>query len=257
MARRLRRRSVRVDLVVLAVVAVALVALLGTLFLHDQQSRRAASAVAYPQLTQSAQAVAVPTVAFIGDSYSAGTGSSGYDHRFTTLVAAYEGWSSRSVAYGGTGYLRNATTDAETGCGQKVCPDYQQVIAAVKAYNPSIVVVSGGRNDVGLAQDSVDTAIGRFFTDLRTALPNAKIIVTSPIWAYSAPPAQLAQIQTAVQAAAQQAGATYLDLKEPLINDRTLVAGDHVHPNDKGHAKLAQSIEVALSSAGSTPTPSP
>lgn len=239
---------------VLAAVAVASVC--GLLW-KVRASEAASTSYNYPQLTQSPPGVAVPTVAFIGDSYSAGTGSSGYNSRFTTLVAAYEGWSSSSFAYGGTGYLRQRNgASRETGCNSEHCPNYPAVLQAVKTYNPSIVFVSGGRNDVGLPPNLVVSAINRFYTNLHAALPHARIIVTSPMWAYSDPPPQLVTIQAAVRAAARRAGATYLNLGEPLVKDRALVSGDHVHPNDRGHAAIAHAVEVALSNTRQTsPTP--
>lgn len=252
----LRRRKKRVDLIVLGVVAVAVMALLLSVFTRMQENRAEAAVQTYPQLTQAPPTIAVQSVAFIGDSYSAGTGSTGYNTRFTTLVSAYEGWASQSFAYGGTGYLRTATTSAKTGCGSDYCPSYGQVIARVKAYDPTLVVVSGGRNDVNLDETQVETAISDFYTALRTTLPQARIVATSPLWAYTQPPAQLARIQQAVRSNAARVGATYLDLGQPLVDDQNLTAPDRVHPNNRGHAEIARLIEVALSNTPeATPLP--
>ena len=249
------RRALRFDLGALTIALIVVLGLLAVLLVRMDHDRDAAAAAEYPQLSQPSPTVAVPTVAFIGDSYSAGTGSSGYNSRFTTLVAAYEGWSSSSFASGGTGYLRSATSDKKTGCGAEHCPSYGEVIARVRNYDPTIVFVSGGRNDVGLPEAEVERAIERFYSDLRTALPNARIIVTSPLWAYSTPPAELSNIQQFVRQAATSAHGTYLDLGEPLVDNRALVSSDRVHPNNRGHAVLAQAMEVGLSRADASSTP--
>ena len=243
----------------LGVVGIAVVALLLSVFTRMQENRAEAAVQTYPQLTQAPPTIAVQSVAFIGDSYSAGTGSTGYNTRFSTLVSAYEGWASQSFAYGGTGYLRAATTSAKTGCGANYCPSYGQVITRVQAFNPTLVIVSGGRNDVGLDETQVESTIADFYTTLRAALPKARIVVTSPLWAYTQPPAQLAQIQQAVRSNAARVGATYLDLGQPLVDDRNLVARDQVHPNNSGHAEIARLIEVALSNTpeATPPPPSP
>lgn len=253
----------RADRVALVIVALVVAALAAFFVWRGQAAQVGAGPTAYPQLTQAPPEVAVPSAAFVGDSYSAGTGSSGFDNRFTTLVAAYEGWQGSSFAYGGTGYLRAATQNARIGCGQDACPNYLDVVDRVIAANPNIVVVSGGRNDVELPEAQVEQAIDDFYARLRAGLPEAQIIVVSPVWAYSSPPAQLGRIRTAVREAAARVGAMYLDIGEPLVDDRTLLTNDRVHPNDAGHAELARLIEVALSAAeqGATdpasPSPSP
>lgn len=235
-----------------AVIVVAVLVLLavGTLFVRmNALAYEAAQVPSLPVPTPTAR-VGVPTVAFVGDSYSAGTGSTGYNTRFTTLVSAYEGWSSMDFAYGGTGYLRSVTHDARVGCGADVCPMYARVIPRVKAFDPTIVVVSGGRNDVGEPDSDVDPAIRAFYQDLRRALPRAQIYATSPIWDSRTPPAQLESIQRAVRASVTVVGGYYLDIRQPLEGESALIAKDGVHPNDRGHAALAQAIEVALSTVG-------
>lgn len=232
-----------------ALTAILVVVTLGLLFVRTRAMADEARGVpALPVPTQTA-AAGVPTVAFMGDSYSAGTGSSGFNTRFTTLVSAHEGWSSMDFAYGGTGYMRSVTRDAQVGCGASVCPQYGLVIPHVKKFDPVIVVVSGGRNDVGEDTADVDRAVAAFYRDLRRALPRATIYATSPIWDSRKPPQQLSMIQTAVRTNVAAIGGTYLDIGEPLKGKSKLIAKDGVHPNDRGHSVVALAIEVALSTA--------
>lgn len=235
--------------VAVAITGVVVAVLVGALVMQSRSdAERARVAVSFAVPTPTAR-TGVPTAAFIGDSYSAGTGATGFNTRFTTLVSAYEGWSSNSFAYGGTGYLRAVTKNGAVGCGVDICPRYGDVISRVARYNPTIVVVSGGRNDVTENMPEVATAIEEFYRDLRRKLPKAIIYSTSPIWDDRTPPAQLKQIQAEVRTAVESVDGTYIDIGEPLRGKPDLVAKDGVHPNNAGHAAIAHAVEVALSAA--------
>ena len=49
-----------------------------------------------------------------------------------------------------------------------------------------------------------------------------------------------------VKAEAQRAGATYLDIGEPLFGHSAMMDVDGWHPNDAGHAAIAAAVEKAL-----------
>jgi lysophospholipase L1-like esterase len=185
--------------------------------------------------------VKAKTVAFIGDSYAAGAGTSAPPHRWTTRVSLSLGWDEENVALGGTGYLASSTDRNGT-----VRPNYEAVIAKASQAKPVAVIVSGGRNDVGLPIESVEASVQEFYTSLRAALPKATIIAISPVWDASQPPAELAQVAAAVQAAVQEVGGTYLDVGQPLAGKPDLITGDKVHPNDQGAAKLADAVRTAI-----------
>lgn len=226
-------------------------ALIVAVFVHagQLQSKAAAEVARYtPAPLPSATVTTIPVVAFMGDSYTAGTGASDTDHRFATLVAVKEGWDAQDFGQGGTGYTV-ALTDAATAkiaCGGSTCPSYPEMIPKVAAARPDIVVVSGGRNDAGVPTNAEATAIRDFYKKLRGALPDAKIIATSPIWDSSPPPASLTPMQAAVKSAVQSVKGTYLDIGEPLKGHRDWIIADGVHPNDEGHAAIAAAIEAGL-----------
>lgn len=188
------------------------------------------------------------SAAFIGDSYTAGTGASGPSTRFTSLVASTENWQAQDLAYGGTGYITTATNGVGA-CGQAHCPDYRAVIAQAKKANPSVVIVTGGRNDVGQRDSDLSSGIRGFYEDLAKALPKAKIYAVSPIWGPDTIPSQLSTIRQDVKDAAGANGATYLDIGEPLQGHADAVIADQVHPNDLGHKLIAAAIEKALKKA--------
>jgi lysophospholipase L1-like esterase len=193
-----------------------------------------------------------PVVAFIGDSYTAGAGTTAPEKRFTTLVAHTQGWVEVNVGRGGTGYISPVDGDAaQVACGLDHCASYGEMIADAAAQQPEIVVVSGGRNELGKGRSaSYRDGVAKFFADLRAALPDAQILVTSPIWDDDQAPDGLDDIADAVRAGAQAVGGTYLDIGEPLAGRREFVSADGVHPSDDGHAAIAQAVDAALAAAG-------
>lgn len=238
----------RTRLAVGTLIIIACIAAAATVVLHSRQEVAHAASVRV-------DTVGIPkpltpranTVAFLGDSYTAGSGSGGYDHAFATLVSAYEGWTYRNFAYGGTGYITSVKTNASKGCGVSFCPEYGAVLPDVVAFRPTVVIVSGGRNDVGKPQEAVSDGVDAFYESLRRNLPKAQIIATSPIWDSRRPPTELLLERAAVQHAVKQVHGVYLNLGEPLGGHDELVSSDGVHPNSEGHAAIAHAIEVAIS----------
>lgn len=184
-----------------------------------------------------------PTVLFIGDSYSSGAGASTKEKRWTTLVSGQEGWVERNAALGGTGYVAES---GPAGCGKEYCPPYRAALDAYFDANgaPDVVVVSGGRNDLG--KPGVSAAVTEFWDDL-CRRSGVSVIVTSPLWHSAKEPASLVELADQIRSESGRCGARYLDLGQPL--DRpSLLAEDGVHPNDAGHAAIARAFTAALGS---------
>ncbi|OZD78700.1 hypothetical protein CH260_02530 [Rhodococcus sp. 05-2256-B2] len=180
----------------------------------------------------------VPVVAFLGDSYSKGIGASSNGQRWTTLVSAAMGWSELNLAEGGSGY----TT---TYLGQKT--DYAIKLDVVAAAQPDIVVVSGGRNDYEAGTASVTGAVASsLFAAIKAAAPNTEVLVTSPIWDATEPPADFPTLIDGVKAATASAEARYLDIGEPLADHPDMIDPDGLHPNNEGHQIIASAVVSAL-----------
>lgn len=201
----------------------------------------AASITAGASQTTSAR---TPTVAFIGDSYSVGSGSSDPEMRWTTLVSHNRAWREVNLAQGATGYKVG-----KDGCPLDACPNYPGVIPAAVAAKPDLVVVAGGRNDATVAPADEAAAVAAFYAALSAALPDAQIIVVSPIWDSRAAPAALGQIAKDVQTGAASVHASYLDIGQPLAGHPEFVTSDEVHPNDKGHAAIAAAFLASFNAA--------
>lgn len=180
--------------------------------------------------TPSASPKRTPVVAFIGDSYTAGS-----DVRWTSLVAKTKGWREINLGRGGTGY---EATAGKAGCGLDYCPPYGEMAAKAIAAKPDVVFVAGGRNDGGVYPAKIKAV----FADLRRGLPDAKIYAVSPVWDDDPAPGWLARQSKAVKAAVSAAGGTFLDIGEPLSGHPKLITADGIHPNAEGYQALAAAV---------------
>lgn len=180
----------------------------------------------------------VPVVMFLGDSYSKGIGASGNGKRWTTLASAAMGWSEINVAEGGSGYTTRYL-------GQPT--DYGIKLDVVAAAKPDIAIVSGGRNDYEAGAATVTgAAAASLLAAIESAAPDARLIVTSPIWDAGTPPADFAVLIEGVKKAASDAGAEYVDIGEPLAGHQEMMDTDELHPNDAGHRAIAMAVVDAI-----------
>lgn len=203
------------------------------------QGKQAASA------SPSAAPAAPKSVVFIGDSYAQGTGASAPNNRWTTKLSFALGWTEHNLARGGTGYLVSPT-DPKSACGLDYCPSYAEMIPEAVKEKPNVIVVSGGRNDIGAGNAQFSDAATDFYTKLRAALPDARIITLDPLWDASKPPGQLAAYSDSVRAAVTAVKGEYIDIKQPLNGHPDWVIADGVHPSDSGHDAIYRAAKDAI-----------
>jgi lysophospholipase L1-like esterase len=193
-----------------------------------------------------------PTALFIGDSYTQGTGANSASSKFATIVSESRRWVEQNWARGGTGYLAEPK-DPKSACGRRTCPNYRTMLALISVRDPKYVIVSGGRNDTAIDLALVDPAIKAFFRSLRTQYPKSRIVVISPLWDSRQPPGALASVAQVVRSNAALVHATYLDIGEPLRGHRSWLIADGIHPNDRGHAAIAERVIAAMERNGVGP----
>ncbi|MBO1769480.1 SGNH/GDSL hydrolase family protein [Agrococcus sp. TF02-05] len=188
---------------------------------------------------------AAPVAVFIGDSYTVGTATSLEGSGFPAILSERRGWQMVNLAIPGTGY---STNQPDGRCPNAGCSSYIGIIPDAVAHDPDIVVVSGGRND--LTRAYVDEAVDAFFTELRSQLPDARIIVTSPLWDDSPSPPFIADLRQTVEEAAAAIGAEHLDLGDLFLDRPELIASDDLHPNEQGLELIATRIDELLPADG-------
>lgn len=141
-----------------------------------------------------------------------------------------------------------ADVSAEGKAGYFVPGDHGSVFEdlTARAVKPddALVVFFGSRNDQGVdpallagrARDTFDLA--------RLIAPSAKFLVIGPPWPTADVPGSMLMIRDVLNAAARAAGAAFVDpIGDHWFVDRPdLIGPDGVHPNDAGHAYLADKI---------------
>lgn len=200
-----------------------------------------------PSVTAPPASRPVVPVAFIGDSYTAGSGMGGNaDANWTSRVQAMmpalgiQIPVSRGTA-GGSGYVHRGPTG-------KVFPDL--VASPTVDASTRLVVVFGSRNDAG--EPGVDAAATATYTAIKHAAPNAELLVIGPPWVNEKVPTNITAVRDSVKTEAIAAGATFVD---PLAEhwffgaDAGLIGSDGIHPTDEGHRYMASKIAPHLHDA--------
>lgn len=127
-------------------------------------------------LARGLRAGEVPTVGFIGDSYSAGSADVPAASTIDRVASRRLGVRSVSSAQGGTGYITdgkaNIASNSVFGSAERV----GQIVRAA----PDGVAVVGGLNDEGKDLGQFGAAVKKCLADLRAGLPDAPIVVVGP-----------------------------------------------------------------------------
>ncbi len=174
-------------------------------------------------------------VAFLGDSFTVGTGTSDRDQRWTTLLSNEENWLELNYGYGGTNY---GTAGALKG-GEA----YSDRLTDLIMSQPDIVIVSSAGNNV---QEDQTAGIRATFEELRAELPDARIIATSPYYRAADFPEALVDFGEDVREGVESVGGEYLDIGHPLKGHPEAMDDDGVHPNDRGYELIAEAVHDAL-----------
>jgi lysophospholipase L1-like esterase len=178
---------------------------------------------------------------FLGDSYTVGVGAAG--PTYAERVADRLGWIRIDAAQSGTGYV------ADGGGGDR--SPFADRVDDVAAADPDVVVVQGSVNDVGADPADVGAAATALYADLAAAVPDARVVVLGPPEAPGVPRDAVGAVRDALAGAAGVAGLTFAD---PIAGGWLTPPGDSyadaLHPDDEGHAALADGLVAALRDAG-------
>ncbi|WP_163805852.1 Rv0518 family GDSL lipase [Mycolicibacterium anyangense] len=185
-------------------------------------------------------------VAVIGDSYTTGTDEGGRGPQSWTAQT----WQLLAAQ----GFKVEPDVAAEGGAGYGIRGNHGNVfedltIRAVKR-DDALVVFFGSRNDQPVDQARFPVLVGETFQIARRVAPSAKFLVIGPPWPTADPPDVVLAIRDNLRIQARGVGATFIDpLAEGWFVGRPdLIGPDGVHPNDAGHAYLAEKIAPLIRS---------
>jgi hypothetical protein len=187
-----------------------------------------------------ARGTPIDHVAVIGDSYTTGTDEGGWGpNTWTTrtwLTLARQGLqiSPDVASEGRAGYVVRGDHGSlfEDLTGRAVHPD------------DALVVFFGSRNDEGADPAQMTGTAHDAFDLAHRIAPSAKLLVIGPPWPTADPPFDLLYIRDILSGQARDAGATFIDpISEGwFVGLPELIGPDGVHPNDAGHAYMAEKI---------------
>jgi hypothetical protein len=179
-------------------------------------------------------------VAVIGDSYTTGTGYGGQGPK---------SWTARTwqlLAHQGLNIAPDVA--AEGGAGYGTPGNRGNIFSALanRVIRPddALVVFYGSRNDenvdpllmAGVIHDALDVS--------RRVAPKAQLLVIGPPWPTADVPSDVLAMRDVLADEARIEGATFVDpiAERWFVGSPDLIAKDGIHPNDAGHAYMANKI---------------
>lgn len=199
------------------------------------------------------------TMAFLGDSITQGSVSTGIEKKWERIVARKLGIDNAvNLGIGGSGYLIRLPDDTDPDPGYNFLDRIDDVLTGINGGPPDAVVIAGGINDFGVDGSGPYTAaeIGAqallLFQQLRAAAPDMCIFVVGPFCGYTSTDyVALAECRDAIFAAAGQVARCHtIDIEgmATLANRDTIWNGtvNGPHPLDAGHAIYADFISAAV-----------
>lgn len=170
-------------------------------------------------------------VVYVGDSYTAGPGSTdgrGWPDRLTAILPA--GTRAYTVWNGGGGFTRAGDGGTMAQAVQSAAiPDKDQV---------SLVICMAGINDDDASD--VYSGVGNFITTCRSLFPNARYIISGS----AAPYIQSLKKYNSIAQSAIVRQASYFDLLSInlSVNDAYKSGSDDIHLNNSGYQNIANAI---------------
>ena len=182
-----------------------------------------------------------PVVVAIGDSIMKGHGLSA-EQAWPATLARSTGWDLTNLACDGAGF---ATAGDDNDCGA----DFSGLVNEAVALHPTLIIISGSSNDLGIDNDHLRTETNSVVSSLHAELPAATIVGISTVWNDSVAPDQMNDINEQVRTAIMAVKGLYLDIGQPLAGHRSWLQSDRVHPTVRGQQKLDEVITGAIRSA--------
>ncbi|HET6394356.1 MAG TPA: SGNH/GDSL hydrolase family protein [Blastococcus sp.] len=185
----------------------------------------------------SAGAGSRPVVTFVGDSWTAATGSES-GRGYAAPAAERAGWTSHVLGISGTGYLQGA-------------PDrtFGARIGRAAGTEADVVVVQGSLNDDRSDPPQLEPAVRDTLADLQDAVgPGTVVLVIGASHTPGTERAAIERINDAIGSAAETVGVRFVDPAEENWNDPAdpAIWADPIHPNDAGYRLIADHVSELL-----------
>lgn len=239
------RRRAAADRIATTIAAASVALLAGCVALGTDDADAGVSPDGWADGAPPAEGDAAEVVAFYGDSYTRGTGTSDLARRWSTLIARERGWAEFNPSVDGLGFVNNRDV---LGGGDLV----ERIVSLEPS--PDMVIVTMGLNDNFSMPDRADdirAAIDDDLGRLSDELPDARLVVVEPFWYTDDRPASVDEIIGWVEDAATEVGADHIPGASRWIEGHPeWMADDGIHPNDEGHAEMARRMDEALDELG-------
>ena len=179
-------------------------------------------------------------IAVIGDSYTAGSGEGGNGPRSWPELA----WG--RLARQGVEVDADVAAEGGAGYGQRGSRGsvFEDLTAQAVRRNDDLIVFFGSRNDQPVDPQQFPALAAETFQLARFAAPAAKVLVIGPPWPTAGPPPAVLTIRDSLREQSAAVGAVFVDpiTEGWFVGRPDLIGQDGVHPNDAGHAYLADRI---------------
>lgn len=175
----------------------------------------------------------------VGDSWTTG-GPANSGPEWWDRITLPDGWTRLTFAAGGVGYI-----GFEKGLDLRKSGRLDEL---TRDYDPDVALIALGRNDVVIHPTPDVLREARIaLTAMSEAWPDATIVVFSP-FSPTEPNESTIALTEGLQQISESLGLEFLDVSH-IIGDRQQLIEDS-HPNDRGHARLAQAIGSGLANLG-------
>jgi lysophospholipase L1-like esterase len=179
-----------------------------------------------------------------GDSISTGwRGISHVNKRWTSIVCRNLGLEEHNFAVNGLGFLTKRDTDLFE----------KHPLEMVIDADPHIALIALGANDYPQLPENDDQLRRTMIEDmsrLRDSLPDSQVIVVEPYWPFLEEPPRIRRVFDLHAECAEETGLPFLLGQYGVFAaDPTpffYPEPDQIHPNDLGHARLAEVMTEAL-----------
>jgi lysophospholipase L1-like esterase len=191
-----------------------------------------------------------PSVLFIGDSYTAGSGLA--EMSYGCMAAVRMGWLCDLSAVPGTGYISGGPAnrfivDRYLGPSTSFA---ERIPGLAEKYQPDVVILDGGRNDLFPPRDDVFKAMSATIGEVRRAWPKATIVFIRPRL-LARPDDDLGFDGDFIARLLAEPAARGMVVLDPIGSFRgtdtsALLSTDQTHPNPQGEWDLASALVDSL-----------